>query len=78
MSGPWIKKPTRPGFYWCRGERKSQIAIAHVGERIVFDHSKGANISAGWFAQLTPGGVSLPLDSLPTYEYRGPIEPPTD
>jgi hypothetical protein len=70
----WIGRPTGPGFYWCRGERKSQLAIAHVGERVVWDAVKQENVSHGWWAQIVPGGAALPLDALPSYEFSGPLK----
>lgn len=70
------QRPTVPGFYWCHGERRSQIAMAHIAERVVWDEAKECNVSHGWYAQLLPGGVSLPLKDLRTYEWYGPLDIP--
>lgn len=69
------EKPKTPGWYWVRGETRHN-AIAHIGERIVWDNVRCENVSHGWWAQLTPGGVSLPLAAFTNYEFSGPIPEP--
>lgn len=70
-------KPRKAGFYWFHDSAiNSHYGMAYIAPRIVWDNEKTRNVTQGWWVQLLPGGVSLPLKDLAGYSWNGPMHPP--
>jgi hypothetical protein len=66
----WTRdKPTEPGWYWCRRDDECDlVSVEPTAGR--------GRLEAWWHGHKPTLFDSLPLHSMDSFEWYGPLEPP--